>query len=154
MTTSQLRREIDCLRSEIAAGKAGRTIVTRDWLRWARNELRTMIRKWRTMRRNDHLANNGYQILHRLASDQPSTVAHFGLLELAQATADEMAARISGDGETLSSLLASGLLSELSYMSADQQAECLERAAFLSTCEPDEIADAADFLALVITASR
>lgn len=93
-------------------------------------------------------------ILAHMSSGQPSTVAHFGLLELAQATADEMAARTSGDGETLFSLLASGLLSELSYMSADEQAECLERAAFLSTCEPDEISDAADFLALVITAGR
>ena len=39
--------EIDTLRREIEAGAAGRTIVTDDWLRWARVELRRLMKQRR-----------------------------------------------------------------------------------------------------------
>lgn len=53
--------------------------------------------------------------------------------------------------KTLNTLLAAGLMSELSYVSADEQAEMIEREAFLLSCESDELADAADFIALTVT---
>lgn len=53
--------------------------------------------------------------------------------------------------QTLNELLAAGLMSELSYVSPDEQAEMIDREAFLLSCESDELADAADFIALAAT---
>lgn len=56
---------------------------------------------------------------------------------------------------TLTQLLAAGLLTELqgwkTPLSTDEQAEMIEREAFLLTCQPDELADAADFIALTLS---
>ncbi len=40
----KLVSERDCLKREIRAGSRGVTRVSRDWLRWARGELRRMNR--------------------------------------------------------------------------------------------------------------
>lgn len=53
--------------------------------------------------------------------------------------------------KTLNELLAAGLMTELDYLSADEQAQALDREAFLATCEEDELTDAAEFLALAVT---
>lgn len=55
------------------------------------------------------------------------------------------------DTRTLSQLLAAGQLSELSYLDADAQLESLQRETFLLTFESDELADAAEFVALAAT---
>jgi hypothetical protein len=52
--------------------------------------------------------------------------------------------------QKLSALLTEGLATELSYLSADAQAECLDRYEFLLSCEEDELPDAADFVALAL----
>lgn len=44
-----LNRQIEELRREIKAGAAGRTTVTRDWLRWARVELRRLMKRGRAL---------------------------------------------------------------------------------------------------------
>jgi hypothetical protein len=52
---------------------------------------------------------------------------------------------------TLNEFLAAGLMTELDYLPADEQAESLEREAFLMSCEADELSDAAEFIALVVS---
>lgn len=47
---AKLEAEIDCLRSEIRAGKAGLTRVSEDWLREARGRMRRMRRMCRELR--------------------------------------------------------------------------------------------------------
>jgi hypothetical protein len=54
------------------------------------------------------------------------------------------------DCTALPSLLVSGRASELDYLSAAEQTAALDREAFLLTCDPAELADAADFIALAI----
>lgn len=53
--------------------------------------------------------------------------------------------------QTLNDLLSVGLLTELDYLSADDQAEAIQREAFLLSCDGEELADAADFISLVVT---
>lgn len=53
--------------------------------------------------------------------------------------------------ETLGSLFARGLGSELDYLTAEEQSDALDRVAFLQTCAADEIEDAAQFIALALT---
>lgn len=57
-------------------------------------------------------------------------------------------AAASSPADTLGSLLAAGLATELDYMTADEQSEALDRVAFLQTCASNEIQDAAEFIAL------
>lgn len=54
------------------------------------------------------------------------------------------------DTRTLAALLLEGQATELDYMTADQQTEALDRVEFLATCEDDELAEAADFIALAV----
>lgn len=53
--------------------------------------------------------------------------------------------------KTLNEMLADGLLTELDYLPADEQADALQREAFLLSCKSDELEDAAEFIALVVT---
>jgi len=52
----RLKGEILCLRREIAAGKAGRTKVSRDWLREARVEMRRLCARLRIHQGQHELA--------------------------------------------------------------------------------------------------
>ena len=54
------------------------------------------------------------------------------------------------DTRTLVDLLAAGQATELDYMTLDEQAECLDRVEWLASCSEDELADAADFIALAV----
>jgi len=51
---------------------------------------------------------------------------------------------------TVENILAANIVSELSYLSPEAAAEAEEREAFLMSCAADEIADAAEFFALVV----
>ncbi len=51
---------------------------------------------------------------------------------------------------TLAAVFLDGLASELDYMTTDEQAEALDRADYLQCCDEDEIADAAEFIALAV----
>ena len=53
---------------------------------------------------------------------------------------------------TLAAVFLDGLASELDYMTTDEQAEALDRADYLQCCDEDEdeIADAAQFIALAV----
>jgi hypothetical protein len=55
------------------------------------------------------------------------------------------------DTRTLAQLILAGLAAELDYMTTDQQAENLDRYEFLRSCDQDELADAADFIATAMT---
>jgi hypothetical protein len=57
----------------------------------------------------------------------------------------------SNDPRTLAALLLAGQATELDYMTADEQSANLDRVEWLSGCESDELADAADFIALAVT---
>jgi hypothetical protein len=54
------------------------------------------------------------------------------------------------DCTALPSLLISGRASELDYLAPADQTAALDNEAFLLTCEPGELADAADFIALAL----
>ena len=51
---------------------------------------------------------------------------------------------------TLGALILAGTASELDYMSADEQCAALDRVEYLQSCSEDELADAADFIALAV----
>jgi hypothetical protein len=53
--------------------------------------------------------------------------------------------------QPLNTLLAAGLMTELSYVAGDEQLEMLERETFLLSCAADELTDAAEFIALAVT---
>jgi hypothetical protein len=50
----------------------------------------------------------------------------------------------------LAAVFLDGVTSELDYMTADEQAEALDRVDYLQCCDEDEIADAAEFIALAV----
>ena len=52
--------------------------------------------------------------------------------------------------DTLAQLILDGQATELDYMTTDQLAENLDRIEFLRSRDSDELADAADFIALVV----
>ncbi len=52
------------------------------------------------------------------------------------------------DCAALSGLLLAGRASELDYLPPTGQTEALDREAWLLTCEPDEMVEAAEFIAL------
>ncbi len=54
---------------------------------------------------------------------------------------------------TLASVLSIGIASELDYMTAEAAAECLDRFAFLLTCDETELCEMAEAIALTIAAS-
>ena len=54
------------------------------------------------------------------------------------------------DTRTLVDLLAAGQATELDYMTNDRLAENLDRVEWLASCSEDELADAADFIALAV----
>jgi hypothetical protein len=54
------------------------------------------------------------------------------------------------DTRTLVALLLAGQATELDYMTLAEQAACLDRVVWLATCSEDELAAAADFIALAV----
>jgi hypothetical protein len=56
--------------------------------------------------------------------------------------------------KTLADVILDGMASELDYMSPEDAAAALDRAAYLKTCDEDELADAADFIATAVTAPK
>jgi len=56
----------------------------------------------------------------------------------------------TAETRTLAQLILAGQAAELDYMTTDQQAKNLDRYEFLRSCDQDELANAADFIATAI----
>ena len=52
--------------------------------------------------------------------------------------------------QSLAAVFLAGVSSELDYMSTDDRAAALDRVDYLQCCDEDEIADAAEFIALAV----